>query len=93
MPTLISTAGEVRPGDFYEDCFHHPCLCVRVDSDEISGISLVDGSSPRICSIAGCAPRRLTLEEALDWKFKGPADAQIPEEARWWNTASEWSAG
>jgi len=36
----------VRPGDFYEYCFFHPVVCVRVDDDDVQGISLIDGSEP-----------------------------------------------
>lgn len=47
-----------KPGDYYEDCAYHPCLCIAVDGQGgISGISLVDGSSPRCCDIAQCGVR------------------------------------
>jgi hypothetical protein len=84
VPTPIKQASDVAPGDFYEDCAFHPCLCIRVDGDEVNGISLVDGSYPRGCSIFGCAIRKLTFEEALQWKFRGPPDVEFAEDARWW---------
>ena len=58
------------PGDLYEDCANHPCLCVGVDTaeDELWGISLIDGSHPRSCSLAQCGIRKLSLEEA--WELK-----------------------
>ena len=33
-------------GDIYEDCAYHPVLCVSVDyeQDDVSGISLLDGT-------------------------------------------------
>jgi hypothetical protein len=69
MPREIKTTGSLSPGDFYEDCTYHPCLCISVNEgdDEICGISLVDGSSPR----------QLTFEEAVRWKLQGPADVEI----------------
>jgi hypothetical protein len=59
-----------RPGDIYEDCAHHPCLCVEVDEaqDDIWGISLIDGSQPRSCSLRHCGIRKLNVAEA--WAIK-----------------------
>ena len=56
-----------RPGDLYEDCAFHPVLCVGVneDADVIWGISLIDGSQPRECSLRHCGPLPLTVEEAV----------------------------
>jgi hypothetical protein len=58
------------PGDLYEDCAQHPCLCVGVNvaNDEIWGISLIDGSCPRSCSLAHCGVRKLGVGEA--WEIK-----------------------
>lgn len=77
-----------QPGDIYEDCAFHPCLCVKVDGDSISGISLIDGSSPRLCSLAHCGVRKLSLEEAMIWKTQGPQDipegCEITADRQWW---------
>lgn len=79
-----------KPGDYYEDCSFHPCLCVAVDGQGgISGISLVDGSSPRSCGINHCAVRKLTLEDVLLWKRKGPQNLEhpwtpLPDKQWWW---------
>lgn len=60
------------PGDLYEDCAYHPCLCVGVvdndDEEGIWGISLIDGSYPRKCSLYHCGVRKLTIDEA--WEIK-----------------------
>jgi hypothetical protein len=44
----IKSYDQIKPGDYYEDCGYHPCICVSVNAedDEILGISLVDGSYP-----------------------------------------------
>jgi len=86
MPKNIHSAGDIRPGEFYEDCAFHPCLCTRSseEDDEISGISLVDGSSPRCCSPRHCGVRKLELPEVLHWKYFGPNDCSVPTEHRWW---------
>ena len=57
-------------GDIYEDSAHHPCLCVEINvpNDEIWGISLVDGSYPRSCSLEHSGVRELTIEEA--WRIR-----------------------
>jgi hypothetical protein len=78
----------VKPGQYYEDCSFHPCLCVRVDRDEVSGVSLIDGSYPRSCDVSHCGVIRLTFKQAMDRKFYGPPNpddaARVPEERRWW---------
>ena len=61
----------IKPGDIYEDCSHHPVLCIGVDvpgGDEVWGISLIDGSEPRSCSILHCGVRKLSVQEA--WAIK-----------------------
>jgi len=77
-------------GDIYEDCSYHPVLCVSVDyeNDDISGISLIDGTHPRSCSLRHCGVRKLTVEEAWEIRLNGPADVNVREkispERRWW---------
>jgi len=67
MPTKLKLPSDIVPGDYYEDCSGHPCLCTDVDvSDdgrdaEISGVSLVDGTFPRSCTLIGCWPRRMSF--------------------------------
>jgi hypothetical protein len=57
----------IRPGAVYEDCAFHPVFCTQVHSDRsVSGISLIDGSSPRTCSIDSCGIEPLTVEEVLE---------------------------
>jgi hypothetical protein len=53
-------------GGIYEDCAYHPCLCTEVDEDEreLTGISLIDGSLPRSCSIEHCGPEVLSVGQA-----------------------------
>lgn len=86
MPEPLLSYKDIQPGDCYEDCAYHPCLCTQVNpgDDEILGISLVDGSFPRACSITHCRPKLLTLEEAITWKLKGPPEHNISEDKRWW---------
>ncbi len=57
----------IRPGDIYEDCFFHPVLCMTIDvaEDEITGISLIDGSQPRTCSLKHCGVVKLALDDAV----------------------------
>jgi hypothetical protein len=63
---------EFAPGDIYEDAFYHPCLCVgaSMKEDEVWGISLLDGSYPRSCSITYSHPRKLSVAEAWGIKKK-----------------------
>jgi hypothetical protein len=87
MPIPIKIYAEIKLGDYYEDCAYHPCICMHInaEADEILGISLVDGSYPRACSITHCGVQKLTLEEALKWKLFGPENGVVREEKRWWS--------
>jgi len=91
MSNLREPNLEISPGDIYEDCSYHPVLCVWIDEDgdEISGISLIDGSSPRSCSLGHCGVRKLTVQQAVHWKFHGPddlpPDVEFGPGKKWWN--------
>jgi hypothetical protein len=41
------------------------CTHLYLDGDEISGISLIDGSVPRFCSLLHCRPVPLTVAQAV----------------------------
>lgn len=78
----------LRPGQFYEDCGYHPCLCIAVEEDgEVRGISLVDGNV-RACDLHHCGVKRLSFDEALAWRFEGPRDlptnVKLEAKQRWW---------
>ena len=81
---------DFAPGDYYEDCSFHPCLCVAVDGQGgISGISLIDGSAPRSCDINHCGVRKLTLDDVMLWRRKGPQNLEhpwtpLPDKQWWW---------
>jgi hypothetical protein len=87
----------LKPGDIYEDCAYHPVVCVGVDykDDDIWGVSLIDGTHPRSCSLIHCGVVKLTIEEAWRIKQRGPpspADRRrIPREKRWWTRRSNSS--
>lgn len=53
----------LKVGDVYQDCAYHPVRCTELDGDDISGISLLDGSSPRSCSIKHCGVRKMKDNE------------------------------
>lgn len=74
MPKQVRQPGDVQPGDLFEDCRFHPCLCYDISDDgtHIFGISLIDGSTWQ-CSVSGCGVRKLTPAEAWRWKSEGPA--------------------
>lgn len=67
---------KIKIGDIYQDCAYHPVLCTSSCGDDIEGISLIDGSWPRCCSIRNCAPRKISLKEAMKIKENGPSDEQ-----------------
>jgi hypothetical protein len=73
----VDNQNRIKPNDFYEDAFYHPCICVRSDyeNDIIFGISLIDGSYPRSCSLVFSGIRKLSLREVVHWKFFGPLEA------------------
>lgn len=86
MPQLVYHAGDIVPGDIFEDCRYHPCLCYEVaepgQGDAVFGISLIDGSTWQ-CSIEKCRVRKLTPAEAWRWKSEGPPFEDLPPEERW----------
>ena len=57
---------KIKPGQYYEDCDYHPVLCTESDNVDVAGISLLDGSSPRSCSIRHCGVRKLRLEQTIE---------------------------
>ena len=63
---------DIHAGDIYEDSEFHPCLCIEVNyiEDDIWGVSLVDGSYPRACSLMNGGVRKMRLEDAWDQKLK-----------------------
>ena len=85
---------KLKPGDIYEDCTYHPVLCLGVDytKDEIWGVSLVDGTQPRACSLIHCGIRRITPKQAWDIKMRGPLleaeRASIGKDNQWWSAAT-----
>jgi len=72
MPEKITSQGQLLPGEIYEDCRFHPCVCITVDDNILTGISLIDGSYPHNCKIGRCKIRKLSLQEAMEWKKGGP---------------------
>jgi hypothetical protein len=52
----------------------HPVLCTSIDDgDEIGGISLIDASAPRACSLSGCAVVKLSIEDVVAARADWPA--------------------
>jgi len=84
MSKLVKKNVQIKPGDIYENCNFQPCICMGVDGDDVWGISLIDGSYPWSCSIAHCAIRKLTPQEAYTWKISGPPDFVVDKEHQWW---------
>jgi hypothetical protein len=86
---------KLRPGDIYEDCSYHPVLCLGADykTDEVWGVSLIDGTYPRSCSLRFCGVRKLTPKQAWEIKACGPLDLEVREQfptaSRWWTRDSQ----
>jgi hypothetical protein len=79
---------DIEPGQIYEDCAYHPCLCLGTVDGSVWGISLIDGTQPRSCDLRMCGVRILTPVEAWEIKLNGPSDLEAkssyPVERRWW---------
>jgi hypothetical protein len=65
--------GPISPGDIYEDCAFHPVLCTSTDDDAVSGISLIDATSPRVCSLSHCGVIKLAIADVLEARADFPA--------------------
>jgi hypothetical protein len=59
-----------RIGDIYWDCSYHPVLCTSANYWDLEGISLIDGTYPRCCSIRQCGITKINLKQALFIKSK-----------------------
>lgn len=61
----------IKPGDIYEDCAYHPVLCLHNDGDAVRGVSLIDGTWPRSCSLDHCGVVKLPVDDVIaaraDW--------------------------
>ena len=70
---------KIGVGDIYLDCAYHPVVCEEANGDDITGVSMVDGSRPRSCSIKYCAPAKMTKEGAAIvvavWEAEGQRGA------------------
>lgn len=64
---------EIAPGDIYEDCAFHPVLCTYNDGDAVQGISLIDATTPRSCSLRHCGVIRLTIQDVVEARADWPA--------------------
>jgi hypothetical protein len=65
--------GRIKPGDIYEDCSFHPVLCTFADGDEIEGISLIDATTPRACSVGHCGVIKLSVADVIAARADWPA--------------------
>ena len=63
---------------------------VEVDygKDEITGVSMIDGSHPTSCSLRFCGVRKLSVKEVWSIKRFGPTDGaardRVAADKRWW---------
>jgi hypothetical protein len=63
-----------KRGDIYLDCAWHPVVVLEVETwrsgwfgpwdRDLAGISLLDGSQPRSCSVKHCAPDKVSYPMA-----------------------------
>jgi hypothetical protein len=87
MPQPVSRPGDLKPSDLFDDCRYQPCLCTEVGGADdplgVWGISLVDGT-PCACCVRKSGLRKLTVEEAVRWKYHGPPDLESELANRWW---------
>ncbi|MCE2570942.1 hypothetical protein [Motilimonas eburnea] len=86
MAERINSEGIIKVGDYFESCCFHPCLCIEVDEygSNIEGISLIDGHIQN-CSAVHCGIRKLTIDEAIEWKKRGPQEIEGQQvENPWW---------
>ena len=84
-------AGDIEVGDYYEDCAYHPCVCIRVDDDDLYGISLVDGSAGRQCSKTHCGVVKISFKRACELRFYGPDNVDIDPKHRWWPEVDKYT--
>lgn len=64
--TPLRPSDDVQPGQVYEDCSYHPVYCTDRDEDTVTGISLIDGSTPRTCDLRSCGVRILEVADVVE---------------------------
>jgi hypothetical protein len=75
---------EIRPGDIYEDCNYHPVICTENDRGDLWGISMVDGTGPRGCSMFHCGPVKMDPKTAVEQATKiRNGEFEYPTEVEW----------
>ena len=71
---LESAKSDFKVGDIYEDGAYHPVLCTEVEIEKedvcLYGISLIDGSHPRSCSVMHSGSIKFSVEEAWERKLE-----------------------
>ena len=57
----------IHVGDIYIDCADHPCIATESSkaNDELAGISLINGTGPRLCSFRNCSPVKMKIPLAM----------------------------
>jgi hypothetical protein len=73
----------ILAGEIYEDCLHHPMLCLEANPQLVTGISLFDGSGPKSCSTHRCRPRKMRPAEVA---------VRIQNRERWVKAQGPYSA-
>lgn len=70
-------------GSIYEDCYSHPVLCTSVSDDgqRFEGVSLLDGTAPRVCYLLHCGVK--PLDALLVQKRVQHREAILDAERQW----------
>lgn len=86
----------IHPGEFFEDCGYRPCVCLFSNEEMVWGLSVVDGDYAA-CAYSGCAPKKLTFKQFLEYVMYGPPKTRCDtskwdKKNRWWEKEDwqEW---
>jgi len=74
----------ISPGDFFEDTDLHPVVCLDSSGEDLFSVSLVDGSCRKHKSKDAIGLLKLSIADAIAWKFSGPGSKKDLISKPWW---------
>jgi hypothetical protein len=74
----------ISPGDFFEDTDLHPVVCLDSSGDTLFSVSLVDGSCREHGSKDVAGLLKLSVADAIAWRFSGPGSKKDLVSRSWW---------
>jgi hypothetical protein len=76
----------IKPGDLFEDEDLHPVVCLDSSGENLFSVSLIDGTCREHKSKDTARLLRLSVADAIAWKFSGPGSKKELISKPWWRS-------